>query len=208
MQIIKKSQGLAVFHVLRDDLRSPAASGSGVILARSPDGKWSDTAGILVDFDLPKTSELEVIDVVLVFRDKQSLEAISRDDCVLGKTLRFSPGPLPKSDAGAEGYSTDSFLAPVWIYAKSKGHSIDLKLDGLKIYQAQDENDRYYGVHGISAKEILSGQAKGPSGGASTLRTTITALDTQSGDYSGLPASGSCPGDKRVRKGNSTNVTS
>ena len=152
LQILKKCHGLVVLHLLREGLRSPDASGSGVIVARLLNGDWSDAAGILVDFDGNLGSGVDVVDVTLVINDCHAVSSFLEGDCILGKTIRIAPGPLPKSDAGSvSSYSSKPSDAPVWYYAKSKGQLLEVDLAGLRIRDAGVSTEQYYG-----AQEILS----------------------------------------------------
>lgn len=189
-----------ILHLMKSDLCSPHASGSGVVIARLPDGKWSEAAGVLVDFHADLPTDVDVADVVLVVNDKYSVGILSRDDCILGKSLRIAPGPILKSDAGTESsYLTDSTDVPAWVYAKSKGQILDLDLSGLIVREALSENERAYGVAGISTREMMSGTVKGPARSTNYLFDTVSALESQSGDYSRLLAPGSCTSDRRIR---------
>lgn len=184
--------------MLRPGLHSAAASGSGVIVARLPDGKWSGASAIVVDLDLPQG--VDVADVVIVVNDQAGLDLISSSNGMLGKSLTIEPGPIPESDSYAAQLRTkprkkDAIL----YYVKSKGHLAEVDLKNMVIREATSENERFYGVSGVSAKGILSGQTKRSSGASNHLCSTLNALDQQLRILSGLPKAGKCPGDCRVR---------
>lgn len=128
------------------------------------------------------------------------LDAISRQAQSPGKGLKIEPGPIPQSDAyaarmrKAPGETTTNFF-----YAKSEGQLRQLDLKHLVIRVPDGENERFYGVPGISVEEILPGQVKSPSGASAQLNSTLNALEQQNPSLSGLPKAGSCPGDRRIR---------
>jgi lipid-binding SYLF domain-containing protein len=197
-QVIRECRGLAILHVLRAALHSPAASGSGVVISRLPDGKWSGASTIVVDYDLPPG--VDVADIVIVVNDQNGLDLISSPSEMLGKDLTIEPGPIPESDA----YAAQQRMTPrkkgiTIYYVKSKGHLAEMDLKPVIIREANAENERFYGVPGVSAKEILSGQIKTSSGASDYLYSTLNAIDQQRPSLSGLPKSGKCPGDCRVR---------
>ena len=197
-QAISNCRAIAAFHVLRAGLRSPSASGSGVIISRLPAGQWSNASAVVVELDLPE--DVDVADIVVVLNDQDDLNAISRQAQSPGKALKTEPGPIPESDTYAShmckalGEHTSNFF-----YAKSKGHLLQLDLRNLEIREASGENENFYGVPGVSVGQILSGQVKSPSGASAQLNSTLAALEKQNPSLSGLPKSGNCPGDRRVR---------
>jgi hypothetical protein len=74
-----------------------------------------------------------------------------------------------------------------------------MDLESMIIREANAENGRFYGLPGVSAREILSGQTKTSSSASDHLYSTLNAIDQQRQSLSGLPKPGKCPGDCRVR---------
>jgi lipid-binding SYLF domain-containing protein len=195
---VRECRGLAVLHVLRAGLHSPAASGSGVIVSRLPNRKWSGASAIVVDYDLPQG--VDVADIVIVINDQHGMDLISSPSGMLGKGLTIEPGPIPETDAYAAKQRTIPRKKDVALYyVKSKGHLTEMDLKPMVIHEANAENERSYGVPGVSAREILSGQAKTSSSASDHLYSTLDAIDYQRQSLSGLPKSGKCPGDCRIK---------
>jgi len=196
--VIRDCRVIAVLHVLRAGLHCPTASGSGVVVSRLPHGRWSGASAIVVDYDLPQG--VDVADIVIIANDEKGLDLLSSPNGMLGNELNVEPGPIPESDAYAAQQRTAPRRKDVALYyVKSKGHLAEMDLKHMVIREANDENERFYGVPGVSAKEILSGQTKTSSSASDQLYSTLTALDKQIQSLSGLPKSGKCPGDCRVR---------
>jgi lipid-binding SYLF domain-containing protein len=197
-QVISDCRAIAVLHVLHAGLHSPSASGSGVMVSRLRDGQWSGPSAIVVDFDLPES--VDVADIVVTINNKDDLDALLRQSEVPGNGLDIEPGPIPESDAYAiRMHKTPRESTANFLYAKSKGHLLQLDLKHLAIRQADGENEAFYGVPGVSVEEILSGQARLPSDASTRLKSTLNVLGQQNPSLSGLPKPGDCPGDRRVR---------
>lgn len=185
-----------MFYLLRDGFGSPAASGSGVLISHLDDGKWSGPAAILVENKASLPSGVDVLDVVLVVNDKNAMEALLDPVVALKKCLSVAPGPIPHSEAlGVQSPTTTAGNASVWSYAKSKGELVEIDLSELVIRDAGDENELYYGVAGVSRREILQGQAVPPSGVSDHLSSSVRSFERQTGSLSGLASAGKCPGD-------------
>jgi lipid-binding SYLF domain-containing protein len=187
--VISNCRAVAVFHVLRAGLRSPAASGSGVFISRLHDKQWSGPAAIVVDVDLPEN--VDVADIVVVINNKGDLDAVSRQSEMPGKGLDVESGPIPESDAyAARMRKTPRESTANFLYAKSKGHLLQLDLRHLVMRPADGQNEKFYGVPGVSVDEILSGQTKSPSDASTQLNSTLNALEQTNPSLSGLPKAG------------------
>ena len=198
VQTLRNLCGLAVFHVLRAGLHSPSCSGSGVVVSRLNGGGWSPASAINVDLELPQ--DVEVADIVVMFKGQSDLDGLLNPDAKFGKGHVSEPGPIPRSDApAAQLRSSFQDKGPLLSYAKSKGQLVELNLRHLALREVNAENERFYGVSGITMREILSGQAKTPSGTSGDLYSTLNAIDQANPSLSGLPKPGKCPGDCRVR---------
>lgn len=192
--------------MLRAGLHSHSGSGSGVAISRLPDGKWSGASAIVVDSGLPEG--IDVADVVLVMNGEDGFSAVSSPKERLARGHTIEPGPMPQSDvAGAPMRTTPRSKDVSFFYAKSKGELIELGLGDLVIREVNRENERYYGVPGVTSSEILSGQVRTPSGASDQLYSTLSAIDQQSQNLHGLPNPGKCPGDYRIRASTAANAT-
>ena len=145
-----------------------------MIISRLPDGKWSGASAIVVDFDLPPS--VDVADIVIVANDQHGLDLISSPSGILGKGLTVEPGPMPESDAYAAPQRKIPRKKDVTLYyVKSKGHLTEMDLKPMVIREAHAENERFYEVPGVSAREILSGQTKTSSSASDLLYSTLNA---------------------------------
>lgn len=153
---------------------------------------------MVVDFDRPK--DVDVADVVVAINKKDDFDTVLRQSDIPGKGLDVEPGPIPKSDA----YTTRMRTTPResmanFLYAKSKGHLLQLDVRYLVIRPADRENETHFGVSGVPIEGILSGQVKSPSDTSTQLNSTLNALEQPNLSLSGLPKAGNCPGDRRIR---------
>lgn len=169
-----------------------------MIVSQSNAGKWSGASAILVDFNLPQG--IDVADIVIVLNHEDQLDALSSSDVMLGKALTIEPGPMPQSDTlSGQLHNMPHKPDRAFFYAKSQGRLLEMDLKTMTVRAADEENERFYGIHGISPSQILSGQVGTPFDASYLLYSTLDALAQQSIHMSGLPGSGKCPGDCRVK---------
>lgn len=155
----KKNAGIAIFTVFRTGLGWSGAGGSGVVLARLPDGSWSPPSGILLHtIGVGFLIGIDVYDVVLILRTQRAVDSFTSPKLSLGAELSIAAGP---QGAGAM-LETGIEASPAWSYTKSKGFYAGIQLDGNIIVERKDENARFYNRPGIKAKDILYGGAFHP----------------------------------------------
>lgn len=170
---LREAQGIAIFTVFRSGLGFSAASGSGIVIARKPNGQWGSPSGLLVHtVGFGFMLGIDVYDVVLLLRTKTAVESFARPKVNLGGELALVAGPLGSSVLADAGYQQ----APAWSYVKSKGFYAGVQLDGSIIVERQDENSRFYGGK-YTAKQILAGEVHTPVDVEGLLQTIEAASD-------------------------------
>lgn len=144
---LQQACGVAIFTCFRTGFGWSGAGGSGVVLARKPDGSWSAPSGILIHtIGWGAVIGLDVYDVVLVIRKPETLQAFTRPKVSVGGELSVAAGPVGNGavvEAGADG-------KPVWSYVKSKGLYVGLQLDGTIVLKVR------VGASGASLLDLTS----------------------------------------------------
>ncbi|KAI1334420.1 hypothetical protein F5Y15DRAFT_289278 [Xylariaceae sp. FL0016] len=163
---IKNAAGLAIFTTFRTGLHISGAGGSGIVIARLPDGSWSPPSGFLVHtLGAGLMVGLDIYDCVCVLNTPAAVAAFAKPRLSLGGEVAVAAGPV---GAGA---SLESALAkgsskPVWSYMKSRGFYAGMQADGTVIVQRPGANAAFYGetTETISPERILKGQVKAQQG--------------------------------------------
>ncbi|KAL6877655.1 hypothetical protein HDV57DRAFT_500176 [Trichoderma longibrachiatum] len=93
-KVISKAVGLAIFTTLRAGFQVSGATGSGILIARLPDGSWSPPSGIQLHsvgggFQIG----LDIYDCVCVINSKEALAAFTNTRVSLGSDLAVVAGP-------------------------------------------------------------------------------------------------------------------
>ncbi|KAK3312920.1 hypothetical protein B0H66DRAFT_569193 [Apodospora peruviana] len=112
-KVIAKAQGLAIFTTVRAGFQVSGSSGSGILIARQPDGSWSPPSGIQVhSVGAGFVIGLDIYDCVVVINSKEALEAFTRTRMSLGSDLAVAAGPwgaggaldwgVPQNEKGKE----------------------------------------------------------------------------------------------------------
>ncbi|KAK1826645.1 hypothetical protein QBC39DRAFT_363970 [Podospora conica] len=93
-KVIARAQGLAIFTTARAGFQVSGATGSGILIARLPDGTWSPPSGIQVhSVGAGFMIGLDIYDCVVVINTREALEAFTRTRLSLGSDLAVTAGP-------------------------------------------------------------------------------------------------------------------
>ncbi|KAK3358321.1 hypothetical protein B0T24DRAFT_551276 [Lasiosphaeria ovina] len=93
-KVIARAQGLAIFTTVRAGFHVAGASGSGILVARLPDGSWSPPSGIQVhSIGAGFVIGLDIYDCVVVINSREALEAFTSTRMSLGSDLAVTAGP-------------------------------------------------------------------------------------------------------------------
>ncbi|KAL7920637.1 hypothetical protein ACQKWADRAFT_156035 [Trichoderma austrokoningii] len=107
-KVISKAVGLAIFTTLRAGFQVSGATGSGILIARLPDGSWSPPSGIQLHsvgggFQIG----LDIYDCVCVINNRDALAAFTNTRVSLGSDLAVVAGPYGAGAAVEFGTSLD-----------------------------------------------------------------------------------------------------
>jgi len=186
--VLLKAKGLAVFTILKAGFVFSGKAGSGLVIARLPDGSWSApsciaTAGVGWGLQIGA----DMTEVVIVLNSDEAVKAFSRGGNVtLGGGISAAAGPI-----GTGGSLSASLAnpAPMFSYSRSKGLFAGLSLDGTILVERKDANREFYGSS-VSSTDILTGRVPPPEI-ASAMYDCIEAAEGL--DESGLPAEAYVP---------------
>jgi len=186
--VLQRARGLAVFQVLKAGFVFSGKAGSGLVIARLPDGSWSAPSCIAtggVGWGLQIGAD--ITDFVVVLNSEDAVRAFSMGGNVtVGGNISAAAGPI---GTGGSIQASLAHPAPMFSYSKSKGLFAGLSLEGTVLIERKDANKDFYGSP-IPARDILGGRVPPPEI-ASRLYEIIEAAEGL--DESGLPAEAYVP---------------
>uniref|UniRef100_A0A3B4CJP3 SH3 domain-containing YSC84-like protein 1 n=1 Tax=Pygocentrus nattereri TaxID=42514 RepID=A0A3B4CJP3_PYGNA len=158
--VIAKAQGLAILSVIKAGFMVTARGGSGIVIARLADGRWSaptaiGVAGLGGGFEIG----LEASDFVIILNQRRAVEAFSKGgNLTFGGNCTVAVGPLGRNlEADVALRST----AAVYSYCKSRGLYAGVSLVGSCIIERKETNRKFYSQD-IRASSILNGDVEPP----------------------------------------------
>lgn len=136
--------------------------GSGLIVARLPDGTWSAPSAMAMGgIGLGTQLGFEMTDFVFVLNSEQAVKTFTQSGSVtLGKNLSVALGPYGRS-AELSGAISSKGMVGMFAYSKSRGIFGGKSFEGGMIGERPEANKKMYGVT-LTAKELLSGKIAPP----------------------------------------------
>ncbi|KAJ3075981.1 hypothetical protein HDU99_001441 [Rhizoclosmatium hyalinum] len=173
--VISKAHGIAIIQVVRAGLHYSGRFGTGVVIAKLPDGTWSAPSvvkmgGVGVGFVIG----VETTDLVLVLNTDAALASfLQGENVTLSGNLSVAAGPIGRSaEAGAALVGTPT---PIFSYSQSRGLLVGASFEGSAIMEGRDANASFYG-RTISAKEILAGVMPKPAAAAGLYKLSVAIM--------------------------------
>lgn len=143
--------------------------GSGVLLARNAQGRWSDPAFYkLGAASIGLQIGAQSSEVVLIVMNNRALDKLLQDRVTLGGDVSVAAGQAGSSLAAQ---TTTNVGADIYAFARNKGLFGGLTLQGGWLVPNQDANQAYYGA-GANAHDVVIDQ-KYSNPGADQLRSSL-----------------------------------
>ncbi|KAM0262564.1 hypothetical protein ACHAQJ_001609 [Trichoderma viride] len=138
-KVISKAVGLAIFTTLRAGFQVSGATGSGILIARLPDGSWSPPSGIQLHsvgggFQIG----LDIYDCVCVINNKEALAAFTNTRVSLGSDLAVVAGPYGAGAAVDFGTALDSRAS-----GRDDGRPLSSQGDDSRVQQSQQSQQSH-----------------------------------------------------------------
>lgn len=180
--MLANAKGLAILTVIKAGFLGSARFGSGLVIARLPNGSWSaPTAIMTAGGGFGGQIGVEITDFVFILNDASAVKTFSQaGSLTLGGNVSIAAGPVGRN-AEAAGAASLKSVAGIFSYSKTKGLFAGVSLEGSAIIERKDANTKLYG-RPVSARELLSGSEPPPPAAAPLLNI----LNSRA--FNGLPA--------------------
>uniref|UniRef100_A0A3Q2YL91 SH3 domain-containing YSC84-like protein 1 n=1 Tax=Hippocampus comes TaxID=109280 RepID=A0A3Q2YL91_HIPCM len=158
--VIASAEGLAIISVVKAGFVITARGGSGIVIARLADRRWSapsaiGIAGLGGGFEIG----VEISDLVIVLNHRRAIDAFTKGgNLTLGGNFTVAVGPMGRN---MEADVTLRKMAAVYTYCKSRGLFAGLSLEGSYLIERKETNRKFYSRE-LRASGILNGDVDPP----------------------------------------------
>ncbi|KAF2271545.1 DUF500-domain-containing protein [Westerdykella ornata] len=185
--ILANAKGLAILTVFKAGFLGTARFGSGVVVARLPDGSWSAPSAIgTIGGGFGGQIGFELTDFVFILNDSSAVKTFAQaGSLTLGGNVSIAAGPVGRN-AEAAGAASLKSVAGIFSYSKTKGLFAGVSLEGSGIIERRDANEKLYGRR-WTARELLSGAVPVPPAAEPLMRVLNSRV------FAGVAGAGGAP---------------
>ncbi|KAI8800015.1 hypothetical protein BJ742DRAFT_686500 [Cladochytrium replicatum] len=166
-QAFAQAKGVAIFTVLKVGAGWSGKFGSGIVVARLPDGRWSAPSAVtLFGAGYGPQIGISMADIVVLITSDDHMNAFTQNG-------QLSVGAQFSLTAGDQGRSVDTAglvaapgtfkLAPSYTYAKTRGLFAGVSLEGAIIATRGDANERFYKEKSLTPAQLLVSALEPPA---------------------------------------------
>lgn len=173
-QMLKITEGIIVVpKLINAGFVLGGKRGKGIAVVKMEDGTWSDPVFVTITGgSVGFQAGIQSIDLVLVFKNRETLQNIGTGSFTLGGDISVTAGPVGRSSSASTDYKME---AEVYSYSRSKGLFAGISLGGSAIAVDQKANNDFYSDDD-DAKEIFS-KSDNSSSAVADLRKVLNNLD-------------------------------
>lgn len=143
-QLLQVTQGIIIVpRLINGGFVLAAKRGKGIAMVKLADGSWSNPVFITITGgSVGLQAGVQSIDLVLIFKSRETLEKIGRGSFTLGGDISATAGPVGRNSTASTDYKMQ---AEVYSYSRSKGLFAGISLSGSAIDVDQKSNEAFYG---------------------------------------------------------------
>lgn len=151
--------------------------GRGILVVRQADNTWSNPAFVtLTGGSFGFQAGAQTSDIILVFKNRASVDRIASGKLTLGADASIAAGPVGRS---AEASTDITFRAEVFSYSRSRGIFAGVALQGAGITMDRKANAAFYGNPAITPEQIFAGTGNLAPSEANTFVQVLSAKTNQ-----------------------------
>ncbi|KAG6040211.1 hypothetical protein E4U41_001237 [Claviceps citrina] len=160
--VLSNAKGFAIITILKAGFLGSGRIGSGLVVARLPDGSWSAPSAIAAaGGGFGGQIGFELTDFVFVLNDASAVKTFAQMGSItLGGNVSLAAGPVGRN-AEAAGAASLKSVSGIFSYSKTKGLFAGVSLEGMAIIERRDANEKLYGTR-YTAMQLLTGSVRPP----------------------------------------------
>ncbi|KAG9314700.1 Las1-like-domain-containing protein [Chiua virens] len=160
--VLEHAKGFAIFTVFKAGFLFSARGGTGIVIARLPNGSWSapsaiGTGGVGVGGQVGA----EMTDFLIVL-NSAATSFMSAGSLTLGGNMSVAVGPLGRNGEAIGSLNSSGKVAAMYSYSKTRGLFGGVSIEGSVIVERQDANVLAYHKD-VTVRMLLSGAVPCPT---------------------------------------------
>lgn len=142
--LFEYAEGIAIIpNVIKAGLVVGGRHGKGIVMVKDEKGNWSNPGFINISGgSVGLQIGAQSADIILLFRDRSTVEKIRNSDITLGGNAAVAAGPVGREVSAS---TNIKFQAEVYSYARTRGLFAGISLDGSVLSVNKRSNRDFYG---------------------------------------------------------------
>lgn len=173
-ELLKVTEGIIVVpKLINGGFVLAAKRGKGIAMVKLPNGTWSNPVFVTITGgSVGLQAGVQSIDLVLIFKKRETLEKIGRGSFTLGGDISATAGPVGRNSTASTDYKME---AEVYSYSRSKGLFAGISLSGSAIDVDQKANDAFYGKS-IDSHTLFTSSGENPTASVGEMKAELKSL--------------------------------
>lgn len=173
-QLLKVTEGIIIVpRLINGGFVLAAKRGKGIAMVKLADGSWSNPVFVTITGgSVGFQAGVQSIDLVLIFKQKETLEKIGKGSFTLGGDISATAGPVGRNSTASTDYKME---AEVYSYSRSKGLFAGISLSGSAISVDSKANEAFYGK-AEDAKDLFSNSTENMSASVTAMKSELNSL--------------------------------
>src|SRR5487761_2092273 len=147
--------------------------GKGIAMVKLEDGSWSNPVFVTITGgSVGFQAGIQAVDLVLIFKNKETLENIGKGSFTLGGDISVTAGPVGRNSTASTDYKLE---AEVYSYSRSKGLFAGISLSGSAIDIDSKANAAFYGNED-NAKTLFSNSDEDTAASVTEMKSELKNL--------------------------------
>jgi lipid-binding SYLF domain-containing protein len=173
-QMLKVTEGIIIVpRLINGGFVLAAKRGKGIAMVKLADGSWSNPVFVIITGgSVGLQAGVQSIDLVLIFKSRETLEKIGKGSFTLGGDISATAGPVGRNSTASTDYKME---AEVYSYSRSKGLFAGISLSGSAISVDSKANEAFYGK-AMEAKDLFSNSTENTTASVTGLKSELNSL--------------------------------
>lgn len=174
VKLMNMSEGIIIVpKLINGGFILAAKRGKGIAMTKLADGTWSNPVFVTITGgSLGLQAGVQSVELVLIFKHRETLEKIGRGSFTLGGDISATAGPVGRNSTASTDYKME---AEVYSYSRSKGLFAGISLSGAAIDVDQKANTAFYG-QSLSSETLFSSSGENSTASVAALKQELNSL--------------------------------
>lgn len=147
--------------------------GKGIAMVKLTDGSWSNPVFVTITGgSVGLQAGVQAVDLVLIFKNRETLEKIGNGSFTLGGDISATAGPVGRNSTASTDYKME---AEVYSYSRSKGLFAGISLTGSAIDIDDKGNEAFYNKD-VDAKTLFSNSGENNIASVTEMKSELKNL--------------------------------